>query len=65
MQKSAYAPGNMQASQSAALEEKKLPALKEALDIGIAELDSGQGIVTSPEELLSEIRSELGMSQKD
>jgi putative addiction module CopG family antidote len=49
----------------AALEEKKLAALKEALDIGIAELDSGQGIVTSPEELLSEIRAELGMNQKD
>ena len=31
----------------AALEEKKLAALLEALDIGIAELDSGQGVVTS------------------
>ena len=40
------------------------PSLREALDIGIAELDSGQGVVTSPNELLSEIHSELAMSHK-
>ena len=48
----------------AALEEKKLEALREALDVGIAELDSGQGVVTTPKELLNEIHTELAMTQK-
>ena len=48
----------------AALEEKKLAALREALDVGIAELDSGEGVVTTPKELLNDIHAELAMSQK-
>ena len=48
----------------AALEEKKLGALREALDEGIAELDSGQGVATTPEELLNEIKAELAITKE-
>jgi Arc/MetJ-type ribon-helix-helix transcriptional regulator len=44
-----------------ALEQKKLAVLREALDAGIAELDDGQGVETTPDELLAEISDELGL----
>jgi Arc/MetJ-type ribon-helix-helix transcriptional regulator len=45
-----------------ALEEKKRKVLREALDEGIAELDDGQGVETSPEELMAEVDDELGLA---
>ena len=44
-----------------ALEEKKLAVLREALDAGIAELDAGLGVETSPDELMAEICAEVGL----
>lgn len=44
-----------------ALEEKKLAVLREALDIGIAELDAGKGVAISPEELMDEVFTEAGL----
>jgi len=43
------------------LEEKKRAVLHEALDEGIAELDAGLGVETTPEALMAEISSELGL----
>ncbi len=48
-----------------ALEEKKRAALREALDAGIAELDAGLGVRSSPKELMAEIHAELGMKRDD
>jgi hypothetical protein len=45
-----------------ALEEKKLAALRVALDEGIAELDAGLGVETTPDELMAEISAELGLT---
>ena len=42
-------------------EEQKHPVLCEALDEGIAELDAGLGVETTPDELMAEISSELGL----
>jgi len=38
-----------------ALEEKKRAVLREALQEGIAELDAGKGVETSPDELMDEV----------
>jgi Arc/MetJ-type ribon-helix-helix transcriptional regulator len=48
-----------------ALEEKKRAALREALGVGLAELDAGLGVRSSPKELMEEIRAELGMKRDD
>lgn len=44
-----------------ALEEKKLAVLQRALDEGIAELDAGLGVETTPDDLMAEISAELGL----
>lgn len=44
-----------------ALEEKKRAALREAIEEGAAELDAGQGIETSSEQLMAEARAEAGL----
>ena len=44
-----------------AMEEKKLAVLRGALDEGIAELDAGLGVETTPDELMSEISAELDL----
>jgi Arc/MetJ-type ribon-helix-helix transcriptional regulator len=46
-----------------AIERKKLAVLREALDVGIAELDAGLGVETTPDELMAEISAELGLDQ--
>lgn len=46
-----------------AMEEKKLAVLREALDVGIAELDAGLGVETSPEELMAEIYADVGLER--
>lgn len=45
-----------------ALEEKKLVALREALDAGIAELDAGLGMESSIEEFMAEIDAEADLT---
>jgi Arc/MetJ-type ribon-helix-helix transcriptional regulator len=44
-----------------ALEDKKLAVLREALDVGVAELDAGKGVETSPEDLMDEVFAEVGL----
>lgn len=44
-----------------AMQEKKLAVLRAALDEGIAELDAGLGVETTPDELMAEISAELGL----
>ena len=44
-----------------ALEDKKLAVLREALDVGITELDAGQGVEGSPEELMAGVYSDVGL----
>lgn len=46
---------------SDAMRERKLTALRGALDEGIAELDAGLGVETTPDELMAEISAELGL----
>jgi Arc/MetJ-type ribon-helix-helix transcriptional regulator len=46
-----------------ALEQKKLAVLREALDVGIAELDAGLGVETTPDELVAEVSAELGLDE--
>jgi Arc/MetJ-type ribon-helix-helix transcriptional regulator len=46
-----------------AMEQKKLAVLREALDLGIAELDAGLGVQTTPDELMAEISAELGLDE--
>jgi Arc/MetJ-type ribon-helix-helix transcriptional regulator len=46
-----------------ALEQKKLSVLREALDVGIAELDAGLGVDTTPDELMAEVSAELGLDE--
>jgi Arc/MetJ-type ribon-helix-helix transcriptional regulator len=45
-----------------AVEEKKRAVLREAIDEGVAELDAGLGVETSPEELMTEVRAEAGLA---
>jgi Arc/MetJ-type ribon-helix-helix transcriptional regulator len=45
------------------LEEKKRAVLRDALDEGIAELDAGLGVESSPEELMAEVRAEATISR--
>ena len=45
-----------------ALEEKKRAVLREALEAGIAELDAGHGIETSPDELMAEVFADVGLT---
>ncbi len=45
-----------------ALEEKKRAVLREALDAGIAELDAGHGVETTPDELMAEVFTDVGLS---
>lgn len=45
-----------------ALEEKKRAVLREALDAGIAELDAGHGVETSPDELMAEVYADVGLT---
>jgi Arc/MetJ-type ribon-helix-helix transcriptional regulator len=44
-----------------ALEQKKLAALRAAPDVGLNELDAGQGVETTPDELVDEISTEVGL----
>ncbi len=46
-----------------ALEEKKRAVLREAIDEGVAELDAGLGVETSPEELITQVRAEVGLDR--
>jgi Arc/MetJ-type ribon-helix-helix transcriptional regulator len=45
----------------AALDDKRRAVLRDALDLGIAELDAGLGIECSPDELMREISIEVGL----
>jgi hypothetical protein len=54
-------PGGIQARD--ALEEKKRAVLREALDEGIAELEAGVGVESSPEELMAQVRAEAGLTR--
>jgi hypothetical protein len=42
-------------------ESKRREVQREALDVGIAELDARLGVQTSPDELMEEIYPELGL----
>lgn len=44
-----------------AMQEKKLAVLQDALDEGIAELDAGLGVETTPDDLMAEVSEELGL----
>lgn len=44
-----------------AANESALAQLRAALDVGIAELDAGLGIETTPDESMDEISAELGL----
>ena len=46
-----------------ALEQKKAAALRAALDVGIAELDAGLGVETTPDELMDEVSAEVGLDR--
>jgi Arc/MetJ-type ribon-helix-helix transcriptional regulator len=46
-----------------ALEEKKRAVLREAIDEGVAELDAGLGVEMSPEELITQVRADLGLDR--
>ncbi len=46
-----------------ALEEKKRAVLREAIGEGIAELDAGLGVESSPEELMTQVRAEAGLTR--
>ena len=45
------------------LEEKKRAVLRDALEEGIAELDAGLGIESSPEELMAEVRAAAAITE--
>lgn len=45
-----------------ALEQNQRAALREAIDEGLAELDDGLGVESSPEELMAEARAEAGLT---
>ena len=44
-----------------ALEQKRCAVLRDALDVGIAELDAGLGVETTPDELMAEISEGVGL----
>jgi Arc/MetJ-type ribon-helix-helix transcriptional regulator len=44
-----------------ALEEKRRSVLREAIDVGVAELDAGKGIEATPEGLMGEIYVGAGL----
>ena len=44
-----------------AVERRKLEALRAELDVGIAELDAGRGVGTTPDDLLAEASREAGL----
>jgi Arc/MetJ-type ribon-helix-helix transcriptional regulator len=46
-----------------ALEEKKRSLLREALDAGIAELDTGRGVESSPDGLMAEVYADVGIDR--
>jgi putative addiction module CopG family antidote len=46
-----------------AVEQKRLAALRAELDAGVAELDAGQGVDTTPSELLAEASREAGLDE--
>lgn len=46
-----------------ALEQKRRSVLREAIDVGIAELDAGKGIEASPEGLMHEVYAEVGLDR--
>ena len=45
----------------AALEEMKLATLRQALDLGLAELDAGLGVETTPDDLVAQAATEAGV----
>jgi Arc/MetJ-type ribon-helix-helix transcriptional regulator len=45
-----------------ALEAKKRAVLGDAIDDGLAELDAGEGVEASAEELMAEARAEAGLA---
>jgi Arc/MetJ-type ribon-helix-helix transcriptional regulator len=45
------------------LEEKQRALLRDAVDDGIAELDAGLGVESSPEELMAEICAEAAVTR--
>jgi Arc/MetJ-type ribon-helix-helix transcriptional regulator len=44
------------------LEEKKLAVLRDALDVGIAELDDGLGVESTPDEIMADVSVEAGLT---
>ena len=46
-----------------AFQEKKLRELRDALNVGIAQLDAGLGRECSPKEFMDEVCAELGISR--
>ncbi len=44
-----------------AVDEKKLAVLREAVDAGITELDAGEGVETSTEDLMADVLAEVGL----
>ncbi|HEU4410580.1 MAG TPA: hypothetical protein VFS43_35320 [Polyangiaceae bacterium] len=44
-----------------ALEEKKRSVLREAIDAGVAELDAGEGVEASPDELMDAVYADVGL----
>lgn len=51
----------MSKAEEQATRRRNLVALRAALDEGIAELDAGLGVETTPDELVAEISAELGL----
>ena len=47
----------------AALEEKKLAALRDALDVGIEQMNAGKVHLGTPEEHMDRIRTRQGMNR--
>lgn len=46
---------------SSARNKASIAQLREALDIGIAELDAGIGVETTPDQLIAEVFDEVGV----
>jgi Arc/MetJ-type ribon-helix-helix transcriptional regulator len=46
-----------------ALEEKRLAALREALDVGLAQADAGQVVRGTPRELMARVHERHGLSR--
>lgn len=46
-----------------ALEEKQRAVLRQAIDEGLAELDAGLGEQTTPEQLVADARTEVGLGR--